>query len=123
MAGNLNRVELIGYLGKDPEIRHTNDGKVIANLSLATSERWKDDNHNVQERTEWHRVVVFQKRAGEFIQKYIQKGAYLRIVGQLQTRKWTDDNGVDRWSTEIAVREFGGEVMALEGRREDREAA
>lgn len=123
MVGQLNRAELIGFIGQDPDIRHTNDGKAIVNLSIGTSENWTDKHSGERRsRTEWHRVVIFNKHAGEFVQKYLTKGGYVRIVGTIRTRKWQDQSGADRWSTEIVVEEYGGEVLALDRTRADAEA-
>ena len=103
---NLNRVELIGRMGRDPELRNTQDGKKVATINFATGETWKDRNGQRQETTEWHRLVAWGKTA-ELFEKHVRKGDYLRIVGSLKTRKWTDQQGQDRYSTEIIVREVG----------------
>ena len=103
---NLNRVELIGRMGREPELRNTQDGKKVATINFATSETWKDRSGQRQEATEWHRLVAWGKTA-ELFEKHIRKGDYLRIVGSLKTRKWTDQQGQDRYSTEINVREVG----------------
>lgn len=117
MAGSVNKVILVGNLGRDPEIRHSNDGNPIVNLSLATSERWRDRNTGEQrERTEWHRVVIFNERLGEVAQKYLQKGRKVYIEGQLQTRKWTDREGQERYTTEVVLQRFRGELTLLDGR-------
>ena len=117
MAGSVNKVILVGNLGRDPEIRHSNDGNPIVNLSLATSERWRDRNTGEQrERTEWHRVVIFNERLGEVAQKYLQKGRKVYIEGQLQTRKWTDREGQERYTTEVVLQRFRGELTLLAGR-------
>lgn len=106
MARGINRVILIGNLGKDPEVRYTNDGKAIANITLATSESWKDKNTGEQvEKTEWHRVVFF-RRLAEVVGEYLKKGSKIYIEGKLQTRKWQDDNGQDRYTTEIVASEM-----------------
>ena len=117
MAGSVNKVILVGNLGRDPEIRHTNDGNPIVNLSLATSERWRDRNTGEQrERTDWHRVVIFNERLGEVAQKYLQKGRKVYIEGQLQTRKWTDQQGQERYTTEVVLGRFRGELTLLDSR-------
>ena len=98
----LNKTQLIGHLGRDPELRQTQDGLAVANLALATSERWKDKTGNPQERTEWHRVVLFGRTA-EVAGEYLRKGALVYLEGRLQTRKWQDDRGQDRYTTEIVA--------------------
>lgn len=103
---NLNRVELIGRMGREPELRNTQDGKKVATINFATSETWKDRGGQRQEATEWHRLVAWGKTA-ELFETHIRKGDYLRIIGSLKTRKWTDQQGQDRYSTEINVREVG----------------
>lgn len=111
---SLNKVMLIGNLGKDPEIRSTQAGKKIANFSLATSERWTDkQSGNKNERTEWHRVVVFNERLSEIVQKFLRKGSKVYLEGQLQTRKWVAQDGSDRYSTEIALPAYGGVIVML----------
>lgn len=110
---HLNRVELIGNLGKDPEVRTMQDGKPVANLSVATSEKWRDEAGNRQERTEWHHVVVFGQVA-EFAQKYMRKGNLVFVAGVLRTRTWTDQNKVERRATEIVVSHPSHELTSLE---------
>src|ERR1700689_4826255 len=118
MAGSINKVILLGNLGRDPEIRSTNDGMRIANLALATSESWRDRNSGERkERTEWHRVVIFNERLVEVVEKYVRKGSKLYIEGALQTRKWTDNAGVEKYSTEIVLQRFRGELTMLDGAR------
>lgn len=118
MAGSVNKVILVGNVGRDPEIRSTQDGTRIANLSLATSENWRDRNSGERrEKTEWHRVVVFNDRLVEVIEKYVKKGAKLYIEGALQTRKWTDNSGQERYSTEVVLQKFRGELTMLDGAR------
>src|SRR5665213_110062 len=118
MAGSINKVILVGNLGRDPEIRSTNDGTRIANLALATSESWRDRNSGERkERTEWHRVVIFNERLVEIVEKYVRKGSKLYIEGALQTRKWTDNAGVEKYSTEIVLQRFRGELTMLDGAR------
>ncbi len=117
MSGSINKVILVGNVGKDPEIRHSSDGSKIANLSLATSEIWKDKTTGERkDRTEWHRVVVFNDRLSDVIEKYVKKGSKLYLEGQLQTRKWTDNAGQDRYSTEVVLSRFKGELTLLDGR-------
>ncbi|MBF0382764.1 MAG: single-stranded DNA-binding protein [Magnetococcales bacterium] len=115
MSRSLNKVQLIGNVGKDPEIRFTQDGRPIANLTIATSESWNDKQGQKQEKTEWHRVVAFGKLA-EIIQQYVKKGSKLYIEGQLQTRKWTDNQGQDRYTTEVVIQQFGGQMLMLDSR-------
>ena len=117
MSGSVNKVILVGNLGRDPEIRSMNSGDKVCNLSLATSERWKDRNSGEQqERTEWHRVVVFDQKLIEVCEKYVKKGSKLFIEGQLQTRKWTDQQGVEKYSTEVVLQRFRGELTMLDSR-------
>jgi single-strand DNA-binding protein len=119
MAGSVNKVILVGNLGRDPEVRHTQDGKPIDNMSLATSEQWRDKNSGERrEKTEWHRVVIFNERLGEVAQKYLRKGSKVYIEGALQTRKWTDQSGVEKYSTEIVLQNFRGELTMLDSRGE-----
>ena len=116
MAWSLNRVELVGNVGKDPDIRTTQDGLKIVNLSLATSESWTDRACGERkERTEWHRVVIFNERLADVVEKYVSKGSKIFIEGQLQTRKWQDQSGQDRYSTEVVVQRFKGELGLLGG--------
>jgi single-strand DNA-binding protein len=117
MAGSVNKVILIGNLGRDPEVRHTNDGLPIVNMSLATSESWRDRaSGERRERTEWHRVVIFNEKLGEIAQKYLRKGSKVYLEGQLQTRKWTDQQGVEKYSTEVVLQRFRGELTMLDTR-------
>jgi single-strand DNA-binding protein len=117
MAGSVNKVILIGNLGKDPEIRSTNDGTRIANFTLATSENWRDKaSGERRERTEWHRVVVFNDRLTDIVEKYLKKGAKVYIEGALQTRKWTDKEGQERYTTEVVLQRFRGELTMLDSR-------
>ena len=119
MAGSVNKVILVGNLGRDPEVRHTNDGNPIVNISVATSERWRDRTSGEQrERTEWHRVVIFNERLGEVAQKYLRKGSKVYLEGQLQTRKWQDQSGQDRYSTEVVLQRYRGELTMLDSRGE-----
>ena len=119
MAGSVNKVILVGNLGRDPEIRTMQSGDKVANLSLATSESWKDRNTGErQERTEWHRVSVFNQGLINIIEKYVHKGSKIYIEGQLETRKWTDQQGVEKYSTEVVLRAFRGELTMLDSRGE-----
>ena len=117
MAGSVNKVILVGNLGRDPEIRNTQDGKRIATFSIATSETWKDRaTGERKEKTEWHRVVVFNDGLSSVVEKYVRKGSKLYIEGQLQTRKWTDDAGQEKYTTEVVLTGFKGELAMLDGR-------
>lgn len=118
MAGSLNRVTLIGRVGQTPEIRSTQDGREIANFSLATSESWKDRNGDRQEKTEWHRLVVFSEGLIKVIKNYVDKGSLLAIEGKLQTRKWTSQEGVERWSTEIILQGYDAKLVMLDSKKE-----
>jgi single-strand DNA-binding protein len=116
MAGSVNKVILVGNLGRDPELRSTQDGTRIANLNLATSESWRDRvSGERKERTEWHRVVIFNERLVELAEKYLRKGSKIYIEGALQTRKWTDNAGIEKYSTEIVLQKFRGELTMLDG--------
>jgi len=120
MAGSVNKVILIGNLGRDPEVRYTNDGAKIVHLAVATSERWRDRNSGeMRDRTEWHRVVIFNERVGEVAEKYLQKGRSVYLEGQLQTRKWTDQQGQEKYTTEVVLQRFRGELVLLGGRGDD----
>jgi single-strand DNA-binding protein len=117
MAGSVNKVILIGNLGRDPEVRSTQDGMKIVQLSVATSESWKDKSSGERkDKTEWHRVVIFNERLAETAEKYLRKGAKIYIEGQLQTRKWTDKDGVEKYTTEVVLSRFRGELTMLDGR-------
>ncbi len=119
MAGSVNKVILVGNLGRDPEVRSTQDGTKIVHLAVATSERWRDRNSGEnRERTEWHRVVIFNERLGEVAEKYLAKGRSVYLEGQLQTRKWQDQSGQERYTTEIVLQRFRGELVLLGGRDE-----
>ncbi|MEQ1888637.1 MAG: single-stranded DNA-binding protein [Alphaproteobacteria bacterium] len=114
MSGSVNKCILIGHLGADPEIKHTKDGKPIVNLRLATSESWKDKNTGEKrEKTEWHRVVIFNEGLARVAEQYLRKGAKIYIEGQVQTRKWQDQSGQDKYSTEIVLQGFGGKLVML----------
>src|SRR5690349_20004056 len=119
MAGSVNKVILVGNLGRDPEIRSTQDGMRIANLNLAISESWRDKmSGERKEKTEWHRVVIFNERLTELAEQYLRKGSKVYVEGQLQTRKWTDNAGVEKYSTEGVLTRFKGELTMLDGARE-----
>ena len=118
MAGSVNKVILVGNVGKDPEIRRTQDGRPIANLSLATSESWRDKNTGEKkEKTEWHRVVIFNENLCKVVEQYVKKGSKLYVEGALQTRKWTDQSGVEKYSTEVVLQGFNGSLTMLDGSR------
>lgn len=117
MAGSVNKVILVGNLGADPEIRSMQSGDRVANLSLATSESWKDKNSGErQERTQWHRVVVFNQNIVGVAERYLKKGAKVYVEGQLETRKWTDQSGQDKYTTEVVLRPFRGELTMLDSK-------
>jgi len=117
MAGSVNKVILVGNLGRDPEVRHTQSGDAIVHLSLATSESWRDrQSGERRERTEWHRVVIFNENLGKVAQQYLKKGSKIYVEGQLQTRKWTDQSGQERYTTEVVLQRFRGELTMLDGR-------
>ncbi|MGE0698422.1 MAG: single-stranded DNA-binding protein [Hyphomicrobiaceae bacterium] len=117
MAGSVNKVILVGNLGADPEIRRTQDGRPIANLRLATTESWRDKNTGEKrEKTEWHRVVIFSEPLCRVVEQYVKKGAKLYIEGQLQTRKWQDQQGQERFSTEVVLQGFNGTLTMLDSR-------
>ena len=116
MAGSVNKVILVGNLGKDPEVRMSQEGTKIVSLSLATSEQWRDKTtQERKERTEWHRVVVFNDKLAEICEKYLRKGAKVYVEGQLQTRKWTDQAGQEKYTTEAVLSRFKGELTMLDG--------
>jgi single-strand DNA-binding protein len=117
MAGSVNKVILIGNLGADPEIKRTQDGRPIANLRIATSETWRDKNSGERkEKTEWHRVVIFSEGLCKIAEQYLKKGSKVYIEGQLQTRKWTDQSGVEKYSTEVVLQNFNSTLTMLDGR-------
>jgi single-strand DNA-binding protein len=117
MAGSVNKVILIGNLGQDPEIRTTQQGSKIANLSVATSESWKDrQTGEKKENTQWHRVVIFSEPLANLAEQYLTKGSKVYVEGQLETRKWQDQSGQDRYSTEVVLRPYRGELTFLDGR-------
>ena len=119
MANSLNKVTLVGNIGRDPEVRSFQNGSKVCNLSLATSERWKDKETNEpKEKTEWHRIVVFNDKLVEIIEKYVHKGSKVYIEGQLETRKWTDSSGTEKYSTEVVLRPYRGEIIFLDSKSE-----
>lgn len=113
MAGSVNKVIIVGNLGRDPEIRPMQRGGTVAQLLVATSEAWKDQHGERQERTEWHRVVIFDERLVDIVEKYLKKGHKVYVEGQLQTRKWTDAQGQERYMTEVVLHKFRGELVML----------
>ena len=119
MAGSINKVILVGNLGRDPEIRSTQSGMKLANLRIATSERWKDkQSGEYQERTEWHSVAIFNEHLVNVAERFLKKGSKVYVEGQLQTRKWTDQQGQDRYSTEVVLNRFRGDLQMLDSRGE-----
>jgi single-strand DNA-binding protein len=119
MAGSVNKVILVGNLGRDPEVRFAQDGTKIVNMSLATSDSWKDKSTGERrEKTEWHRVVIFNNHLADIAEKYLRKGSKIYIEGALQTRKWTDNSGVEKYSTEVVLQRYQGELTMLDTRSE-----
>lgn len=119
MAGSVNKVILIGNLGRDPEVRTLNDGSPVVTLSLATSENWKDKaSGERRERTEWHRVVIFNENLAKVAENYLKKGAKVYIEGQLQTRKWTDKDGNEKYTTEVVLQRYRGDLTMLDAKGE-----
>jgi single-strand DNA-binding protein len=119
MSGSVNKVILIGNLGRDPEVRTMSNGGRLANLSVATSERWKDRQSGEQrEKTEWHRVVIFDDKLVDVVERFLSKGSKIYLEGQLQTRKWQDQSGNDRYSTEVVLQRFRGQLTMLDSRGE-----
>lgn len=117
MAGSVNKVILIGNLGRDPEVRTTQSGSKIVNFTLATSESWRDrQSGERRERTEWHRVAIFNPNLADIAERYLRKGSKVYVEGQLQTRKWTDQNGMERYTTEVVLQNFRGELTLLDSR-------
>jgi single-strand DNA-binding protein len=117
MAGSVNKVILVGNLGKDPEVRRLGSGEPVVNLSLATSESWKDKaTGERKEKTEWHRVVIFNENLARVAEQYLKKGSKVYVEGQLQTRKWQDQSGQEKYSTEVVLQRFRGELTLLDGR-------
>jgi len=119
MAGSVNKVILVGNLGKDPEVRRMTSGEPVVNLSVATSETWRDKTSGERkERTEWHRVVIFNENLAKVAEQYLRKGSKVYLEGALQTRKWTDKEGAERYSTEVVLQRFRGELVMLDSRGE-----
>ena len=119
MAGSINKVILIGNLGRDPEVRSTQDGTRVANFTLATNETWRDrESGERRERTEWHRIVIFDERLVDVAEKYLRKGSKIYLEGQIQTRKWTDQSGQERYTTEVVLQRFRGALTMLDTRGE-----
>ena len=117
MAGSVNKVILVGNLGKDPEVRRMGSGEPVVNLSVATSESWKDQSTGERtEKTEWHRVVIFNENLARVAEQYLKKGSKVYVEGQLQTRKWTDQSGQEKYSTEVVIQRFRGDLTLLDGR-------
>ncbi|MBY0282270.1 MAG: single-stranded DNA-binding protein [Alphaproteobacteria bacterium] len=117
MAGSVNKVILVGNLGRDPEVRFMPDGLKVVNVSVATSETWKDKNTGERkDKTEWHRVVIMNERLSDIAEKYLKKGSKIYVEGQLQTRKWTDQSGQERYSTEVLLSRFRGELTLLDSK-------
>jgi single-strand DNA-binding protein len=117
MAGSINKVILVGNLGRDPEVRYSQAGDKIVNFSIATSERWKDkQTGEPKEKTEWHRVVIFNERLADVAEKYLKKGSKVYVEGQLQTRKWTGNDGQEKYTTEVVLQRFRGELTMLDSR-------
>ena len=119
MAGSVNKVILVGNLGRDPEVRTMQNGGKVCNISVATSERWRDKNSGeMQEKTEWHRVVIFDEKLVDVAERFLQKGRKVFLEGQLQTRKWTDQSGQEKYSTEVVLQRFRGQLVLLDSRSE-----
>ena len=119
MAGSVNKVILVGNLGRDPEVRRTNAGDPVVNFTMATSETWRDKaSGERREKTEWHSVAIFNENLGRIAEQYLRKGSKVYLEGQLETRKWQDQSGADRYSTEVVLRQFRGELTLLDGRGE-----
>ena len=119
MAGSVNKVILIGNLGADPEVRHTQDGRPIVNLRVATSDSWRDKNTGERrEKTEWHRVVIFSEGLARIAEQYLRKGSKVYLEGSLQTRKWEDQSGQERYTTEVVLQGFNSTLTMLDGRRD-----
>ena len=124
MSGSVNKVILVGNLGRDPEIRTMQNGNRVANLSMATSERWFDKQANERrEKTEWHRVVIFDEKLIDVVEQYVHKGSKIYLEGQLQTRKWTDQSGVEKYSTEVVLQRFRGVLTMLDSKGDSNDAS
>ena len=122
MAGSINKVIIIGNVGKDPEIKMMPNGNKIVNLTVATSERWKDKNSGeYKEKTEWHRVTIFNEHLADVVERFVTKGSKIYVEGQLQTRKWTDQQGNDKYSTEIVLNRFRGDIQMLDSKQGGRD--
>ncbi len=122
MSGSVNKVTLLGHLGKDPEIRRLTSGDPVASFSVATSESWRDKaSGERKEKTEWHRVVIFNKNLADVAEKYLRKGSKVYLEGALQTRKWTDKDGAEKYSTEVVLQNFNGTLVLLDGKKDARE--
>ncbi|MEJ0049413.1 MAG: single-stranded DNA-binding protein [Rhodospirillales bacterium] len=120
MAGSVNKVILVGNLGKDPEVRTTQGGQKIVNFTMATSENWTDKvSGERKEKTEWHRIVIFNERIGEVAEKYLKKGRKVYVEGSLQTRKWTDQSGQEKYTTEVLIERFRGELVLIDSTRDE----
>ena len=120
MSGSVNKVILVGNLGRDPEMRRLNNGNQVANLRLATTETWRDKaSGERKERTEWHSVVIFNEGLARIAEQYLRKGSKVYVEGQLQTRKWTDQAGAEKYATEVVLQAFGGALVLLDGRKSD----
>ena len=119
MSGSVNKAIILGNLGRDPEIRHTQDGKPIANLNIATSETWRDKSGERKEKTEWHRVVIFNEGLAKVAEQYLRKGSTVYIEGKIQTRKWTDKDGAEKYSTEIVLQGFNSVLVMVGGKSDD----
>lgn len=123
MSGSINKVILVGNLGRDPEIRTTQNGMKVANLRIATSERWKDKNSGeMQERTEWHSIAIFNEHLVGVAERFLSKGSKVYLEGQLQTRKWTDQQGADKYTTEVVLNRFKGELQMLDSKGEKQDS-
>tara|TARA_R100001244_G_scaffold2541_1_gene3951 strand:+ start:17592 stop:18050 length:459 start_codon:yes stop_codon:yes gene_type:complete len=123
MSGSVNKVIIVGNLGRDPEIRHLNSGEKVANLNVATSESWRDKSSGERkERVEWHRVAIMNPNLADIAERFLKKGSKVYIEGQLQTRKWQDQSGVEKYSTEVVLTRFRGEITLLDGRSNDGDA-
>ena len=117
MAGSINKVMLMGNLGRDPEVRYGADGTKIVNMTIATSESWRDKQTGERkDKTEWHRVVIFNDKLGDIAERYLKKGSKVFVEGQLQTRKWTDNNGIEKYTTEVVLPRYRGEMTLLDSR-------
>jgi single-strand DNA-binding protein len=116
MAGSFAKVQILGYLGADPEVRTFQNGSKVVNMRIATTEKWRDRNSNeTREKTEWHQIAIFNEAIGKVAEQYLRKGSHVLLTGQLETRKWQDKDGIDRWTTEVVLRPFGAELHLLGG--------